>query len=295
MSTINDYVVAPVYQVVEGIGGGLKKGTLFVGEGISQIAYDVYDLKNEGFEKWVKFSISIIQVTAVALGHGDRYNLAIKDFEAQKDLYYATKVFVNLKDLTRNGIGGCNLASVKKCLYAASNVLDTAKFLKKQEIFEMQWANEASSRIGSISLSSLHIESFPVVGEWLNWKTIADVPVLNSFTRTPKDFFIFMACLIEVGELFYKTVHISNDNDDDDVVRANMRWAFVTNKDNILKLISSIGKIVLIAGGKSNQMHWFAVAALIANGASWAQYNRKCAARRQLRFDTPAAAAAAAA
>jgi hypothetical protein len=285
-------IVTPVSDFACRTGSKIKAGTLYVGEGLSNMAYDVYDLKNEGFEKWVKATISTLRMYAIFSGMTDRFNIAISTFESQKDLYYATKFIGSVTHFIRErpapGESRLRCPSLNEGLYAIANVLDTAKFLQKNEVFEMKWASEFATRLGSFSLSSIPRvgEQVGAIGERLGWKTFGEVPVLGTLTRTPKDFFIFAASAIETRRVINDIVYAEGNTIE--TRAANRRKAIFPN---MLKLTSSVGKMVLISCGRSyGRAHWFAVADAVTQNASLWKYWWDRSAKRQARFD-PAAAA----
>ena len=288
--SIDHYIVAPVKHIVCGTCSRIKKGTMYVGEGLSNMAYDVYDLKNEGFEKWVKAAIASLRAYAIFNGMTDRFNIAINTFESQKDLYYATKIVGSVTHFIRkkpvDGESYFKCPNLTEGLYAVANFLDTAKFLKKNEVFEMKWASDLASKFGSFPLSSLGInmDKIPVVGKRLGWKTLAEVPVVGSFTRTPKDLFTFASSFIDAGFMICKAVKFR------DSIYQMAKWDFVF--DDLLKFVSSVGKMVLIVGGRSyGCSNWFAYADFYTQWASLGRYWWKRSSERHNRFENPPAAA----
>lgn len=298
-SSFNHYIVAPVSNFVCRTCSGINKGRLYVCEGLCNMAYDVYDLKNEGFEKWVKASISNLRMLSIMNGMTDRFNIAINTFEAQKDLYYATKFIGSITHFIREkpaaGESRLQCPTFVQGLYAVANFFETGKFLQKNQVFGMKWASDFASKLGAFPLSRLgiNVDKIPVVGGWLGWKTFEEVPVFGSLTRTPKDFFIFIASSYEVCSMIYKSVHIMDGGTT--IERAARRCDYVFNLANSLKFISSAGKIVLISCGRSySRSHWFAVADLITQNASLFKFWLDQSGKRQKRFEHPAAAARAA-
>ncbi|MBA2369737.1 MAG: hypothetical protein H0V82_12035 [Candidatus Protochlamydia sp.] len=284
-------IVTPVSNFACGTCSKIKAGTLYVGEGLSNMAYDVYDLKNEGFEKWVKATISTLRMYAIFSGMTDRFNIAISTFESQKDLYYATKFIGSVTHFIRErpapGESRLKCPSVNEGLYAIANFLDTAKFLKKNEVFEMKWASDVASWLGPYSLYSIPKigEQVGAVGEKFGWKTFGEVPVLGTLTRNPKDFFIFTASALETRRVINDIVYAEGTTIE--VRAANRRKAILPN---MLKLTSSIGKMVLISCGRSyGRSPWFAVADAITQNASLVKFWWDRSAKRQARFTAVAA------
>ncbi len=151
---INNYFVAPIGGMLKLSSNKIEKGILFA----SHAAYDVYDLKEDGAEKWVK--ALIITLSLISKNH---FSSALNVLKSQKDLYYATKFIGSAKDiiearsLTANDDNEIRIKRVTTRLLDIGNFLDTAQFLKKNEIFKMQWTSYLANKIGSSHLSTFGI------------------------------------------------------------------------------------------------------------------------------------------
>lgn len=204
---------------------GIQTGT----REVAAAAKSLYDM--DSFDKWTKAAGS--QLRVLNLLTGGYFNECLKTVEAQKDLYLATAIFSSLGEwiaTDQNGVrslqtpkkrGTQDTDWIKVC-YTIGNIFETGKFLQKYAIVSFPNCSRFAAAYGSIPL-------FSFKGE--NW-TVANIPWINTFSDKPKEFFVVIAASLEIRNYVWAPNNAWNPN----------FWDTV----NLLKLVNSTGKIVMI-------------------------------------------------
>lgn len=274
-------------------GVEIKKGVLYLGEEVSYKAYDIYDLRNDGFEKFTKAEIANLKVVGKVFGLTPLFKGVIETLEGQKNLYYATKFIGSLCDFMaiyqkvfaqETFTGKCKtfftLPHLIKISYGVGNCLDPVKFGMKMGLWELKKVSELGTRIGNYQVFNRRLE---------------DIPVIGSLSYSPKDFFIFTASCLELTKVGLDFYHI--DGTDADSVRRRQqkitrRWDFVVNIGFFFKMVGTFGKIGLMTLGRryGSTLAFAACDAFIQN-AGLIKFWMDRSKNRKERFKNPAAAA----
>ncbi|WP_075883498.1 hypothetical protein [Candidatus Protochlamydia sp. W-9] len=293
-SHISHGVNSALFTIGEGVSlvsSEVKKGIRYVGEGPSRAAYDIYDLRHEGFEKWTKAAIANLKLIG-RIKHTNVFNAAIETLEGQKNLYYATKFigsacdFIQRDKLTKKVSltipkykEGTNWVAV---LYGIGNFLDTARFLQKHEVVAFQTVSRLGAAIGSIKISYLK-------GKHLEQISLDQIPVLSNVFYSPKDIFIFAASGIEISRFVREFVNVEGETGED---RTRKRKEILSDVSIWLKLTGSIGKMILIGcGSRYGTAFWFTLVDVITQNAGLIRYWKDRSRDREVRFNNPAVAA----
>jgi hypothetical protein len=289
-SHISHGVNSALFTISEGVSlvsSEVKKGIRYVGEGPSRAAYDIYDLRHEGFEKWTKAAIANLKLIG-RIKHTNVFNAAIETLEGQKNLYYATKFIGSACDfIQRDKVTkkvsltipkykeeGTNWVAV---LYGIGNFLDTARFLQKHEVVAFQTVSRLGAAIGSIKIS------------YLKDKRLDQIPVLSNVFYSPKDIFIFAASGIEISRFIKAFVNVEGETGED---RTRKRKEILSDISTWLKLTGSIGKMILIGcGSRYGTAFWFTLVDVITQNAGLIRYWKDRSRDREVRFNNPAIAA----
>jgi len=288
-SHISHGVNSALFTIGEGVSlvsSEVKKGIRYVGEGPSRAAYDIYDLRHEGFEKWTKAAIANLKLIG-RIKHTNVFNAAIETLEGQKNLYYATKFIGSACDfIQRDKVTkkvsltipkykeGTNWVAV---LYGIGNFLDTARFLQKHEVVAFQTVSRLGAAIGSIKIS------------YLKDKRLDQIPVLSNVFYSPKDIFIFAASGIEISRFIKAFVNVEGETGED---RTRKRKEILSDISTWLKLTGSIGKMILIGcGSRYGTAFWFTLVDVITQNAGLIRYWKDRSRDREVRFNNPAIAA----
>lgn len=208
-------------------GVTIKKGLMVVGEVGSRAMYDVYSL--EGFEKFSKAAIANMEAASLIPALNGAFSETLKTVKAQKDLIYATLIIGSMADfIKRNPDGSMSFAlpTIKesdgtttydyvKILYGVGNIFETGCFFQKYGVMQFPLCSKLASQLGAIKIFNM---------------AIADIPVLNTWTDKPKDFFVFFASGYIVWRSYQRPI-----NDD--------FWCL----ENLVKLTGGLGKMVLIS------------------------------------------------
>jgi hypothetical protein len=257
---------------------GVIRGVITIGEVGSNFMYDIYSLN--GFEKFTKAMIANLRMLEMIPSIKGTFELCLKTLEAQKDLYYATLVFGSTADFIKPVYDKttkefkCYKFAIptvngeddgpwdwSKLLYGIGNPFETVKFLQKYKILEFPFCSRLATQFGSIKLFTLNNQ---------NW-SVDDIPVLNCWCDKPKDFFVFWASVWSAKRCW------TDKN----------FWSV----ENLVKLTSNIGKIVLISGSNfliSRKYVWTLVAIDVAtNDLSLLSLILKCNRERDERFKNP--------
>ena len=264
-------IVDSICMVMIDAGATIQKGLLKVGEEGSRAMYEVYSL--QGFEKWSKAAITNMRALSLIPSCRGVFDQCIKTMEAQKDLIYATLVFESATDFITVDVDGetgekrynfqiprerNGNIDIVKILYGIVNPLDTLHFLQKYQLVSFPLASKVAARVGSI----------PVF--FLEKTVLNDIPVVNSLFNKPKEFFVFVAS----GYTVYKC----------------LQEPHFTDVNNLLKLASNIGKIILISSAdyliKKNLVA-FTVIDVVTQNAGLISLLLKRSQEREKRFNNP--------
>jgi hypothetical protein len=270
-------LINSIYNAAAAFGTGLihtgesiKKGALVIAEEGSHAMREAYCL--DGFEKLTKAGIANLKFLNIIPCIKGVFDECIATLEAQKDLYYATKFFDCMPDFIyvdpktkaksfqlpriQKGPDKGSIDSVK-ILYAIGNFLDPFRFLYKYKIYSFPLCVEIANRMASIKVFDLNGKTY----------TIDDIPVVHSLCSRPKDFFIFLASLVDVYRCSKKTI---------------LEW------ENGLKLVATCGRIVLITFGRHHhKMLWFHIADVITQNVGLMAFIVKRHIDRERRFNHP--------
>lgn len=291
ISNIN-YAAHWVGNATVDTGAGIKNGVLYIGEEVSRKAYDIYDLRSDGFEKWTKAGIANLKLAGKVFELTALFKGVIETLEGQKNIYYATKFIGSLCDFMAirkdtfaeaTFMGKVNkfftLSNFIKIFYGIGNCLDPLKFGMKMGLWNLKSASELGTRIGNYQVFNRRLE---------------DIPVVGSLSYSPKDFFVFTACCLEltkVGVDFYRI-----DGTDANLARRReqqitKRWDSVVNVGFFLKMVGTFGKMGLITFGRryGNTMT-FAVCDAFVQNAGLIKFWMDRSKNRDVRFRNPAAA-----
>lgn len=210
----------------------IGKGISYFKDEASFALNDIYSI--EGFEKLSKAMVANLRATSLIfacfISDSEAWRKAFHNtllaFDLHKDLCYATLVFASTADFittvenAETGKIEYKLQPPKdvvKLLYGVGNFFETGKFLQRCELLNFPLCSRIASQLGSIQLFTLNGQI---------WK-FGNIPVLNSWCDRPKDFFVFNAAAYTTYKCWKNPTFYT--------------W------ENILKLISSIGKMALVA------------------------------------------------
>ncbi len=256
-------------------GVAIERGVLAVGEGSSRVMYDIYSL--DGFEKWSKALIANLRFLSLLPQLRGVFDEFLKTLESQKDLYYATMSINSLKEFigetkvagkthyhfkfpTREIKVGRNKVEVVdsvKLLLAIGNFFETGKFLQKYKVYAFPLCSQVANRLASVKVFSYGGKTY----------TLDTVPVLQTLTDKPKDFFIVLSSIIEIWRCKDKPL---------------------LDIENMCKLVGSTGKIVLITFGRiSNKAIWFSVVDVVTQDVSLIAFIYKKHKDRERNFNRP--------
>lgn len=252
-------------------GVTLKKGVLRVCEEGSYIMYDIYDL--DGLEKWTKATIANLKlISHIPAIKGIFFEL-LKTLEAQKDLYYATKVIGSMNQFIKidnKGQISLTLPEFTEILYGIANVCDTGRFLQKYGVFSFDACSRIASKLASTQIlnTSYHLGDVHVVRS------------LFGVEGQPKDFFIFIASGIKATKCMknFKKWYFSKEEN------KKFDW------ENAFKWVDSVGKMLLITlGPKYGKKAWFSGIDSATQLASLFAFILKKHRERHERFSNPEA------
>lgn len=261
--------VNATYTKIVDAGEAAQKGLLVLGEKGSRIVYEIYS--TEGFEKFDKAFIANIRALSLLPSCQGVFDHCLKTLEAQRDLIYATMVIKSTAgcikknddgtyyfDIPRDSQGNID---VVETLLVIGNPFGTFYFLSKYELISFPIISKYAREIGSIRLFNLNGE---------DWK-VDNVPLLKSVVSKPKDLCIFLASTI----LAYKCLNAPD----------------IMETSNLLKLVSNVGKIILIPFGdimhKNKQLALLAFLDVATQNAGLFAYLLKRGKDEQARFDDP--------
>ncbi|CUI17568.1 hypothetical protein PNK_1964 [Candidatus Protochlamydia naegleriophila] len=279
-----------VGSTVVDTGTGIKKGVLWAGEGISRGAYDIYDLRSDGFEKWTKFGLANLKLVGKIFEMTALFKGVIETLEGQKNIYYATKFIGSICDFMAIGeetfkqatiMGGVKkfftLPNFIKIFYGIGNCLDPLKFGMKMGLWDLKRASELGTRIGNYQVFNRRLE---------------DIPLVGSLSYNPKDFFVFTACCLELTKIgldLYKIDGTDADGGRRRGERIAKRWDFVVNLGFFLKMVGTFGKMGLITFGRRyGNTLTFAVCDVVTQNAGLIKFWMDRSKAREARFCNPA-------
>ena len=200
----------------------------------------------DGFEKLTKAGIA--NMTALHYlfpAVKGVFDKSIKELEFEKDLLYATQFIgamascISKRDWsfclpTRTNADGTKSTDYAKILLGLGGFCEAGKFLQKYKVFAFSTCTQLSNSYGSIK----------VFGQSLG----NDIPVIRNLFDKPKDFFVFLGSGVEVYE----------------AIKARKFDLGV-----LLKVSSSLGKMILIVFGRTCYGEWwFILCDVITQNAS---------------------------
>lgn len=250
-------------------GVAVKKGLLVTGDGLSRSVYEIYDM--EGFEKWVKALIANMRALSLLPSWNGYFDHCIKTMEAQKDLIYATMVVNSTAEFIVKDKDG-NLSfqipkdkkghvDIVKVLYGIGNPFETCYFLSKYEVVSFPLISKYATQIGSTRLFNLNGK------DW----NVGNTPLVKCFVTKPKDLCVFFASVFLTYKCFQEPE--------------------IMEISNLLKLVSSVGKIVLIPLGdimyKNKQLALLAFFDVATQNAGLFAYLLKRSRDAEARFNDP--------
>jgi hypothetical protein len=221
-----------------------------VAEGASLCLYDAYNLKFDGLEKTLKFALATLTTATWVFKLGGKFDPAIKAFKDQKDFFYATKVIGTLQQICDPEYKKRGLDKLMDVLLGIGNILDTAKYLKKNEVLSFTFFCNLGKKIGNIQVFTGVRKDQQNLSFVAFFTPIKDIPLLNSICDSPKDLFIFAASFIE----------LKKNNDTLNGIRKKEAHAAATGlpintfEERLgvyLKFVGTIGKIALISLSKT--------------------------------------------
>lgn len=258
-------------------GVATKKGLIATSEGTSRAVYEIYSM--EGFEKWSKALISNMRAISLIPSWKGSLDHCIKTMEAQKDLIYATMVVNSTAEfIKKDGQGNYKFCipreksnvegepgkiDIVKVLYGIGNPFETAYFLGKYGVVSFPLLSKYSTQIGSTHLFNLNGK---------DWR-VGDVPLLKCFVGKPKDLCVFFASCIVTFKCLKEPEFMETSN--------------------LLKFISSVGKVILIPLGeimyKNKQLALLAFLDVATQNAGLFAYLLKRSRDAEDRFNDPTA------
>lgn len=236
------------------LGVSAKRGILiFIDERGSRALHDVYSLT--GFEKMSKVAIAHLRFLSLFDSMKGIFDDCLKTFEAQKDLYYATRIFNSGISFIRKdpatGQYVFQIPELRLTLYAIGDLLDVGKFFQKYKVLSFPLCTRLATEFGALKIFNTRLE---------------DIPVVSSLFNKPKDFFVFVASYYECKRCICTV--------------GTCDW------ENILTFMSASGRMALIFFGKTHgRIKWFAVVDMITQDAGLISLFVKCHKAREARFN----------
>lgn len=224
-------------------------------EALGRALHDVYATV-EGLERLTKAAIATFRFAALVPRMQSAFDDALKTFEAQKDLYYATRFIHSTVDNFIEHLPNVSYGfkmpkrhngaiDVSKILLTVGDYLDTLRFLHRYKVYVFSSVSQLSSTYGAVKVFNRRLD---------------DLPALYAVFEKPKDFCVFVA-------MIFDTWHCLN--------APKFDW------EQAYKLTGSLGKMVLIFFGKHYYNRWwFAVADVITQDASLITYIYKRSVKR---------------
>lgn len=262
-------IAADACMVAINTGITMRRGILVGAEKASYVVWYVYSI--DGFEKWSKAALADIEFLALMPRIGGLFKECFESIEAQKDLIYATgfihqmsefiKRYEDPNDRVFDWRKGQHWANV---LNLIASCFDTAQFMRKYRVYGFEFYTKFVDRYASVKVFNYQLDH---------------IPVMHCFfgsSPKPKDVFIFLASTIE------SYLGCKNGYERFEEIRGmrqvqqggywNMFSTAMSDRviwDNILKVASSFGKVVLIGLSKNNRGKvWYQFLGVIANNAA---------------------------
>lgn len=257
------------------MGVTIKQKTQIVVKEFPRAMHDLYTL--EGFEKCTKAVIANIKLLPHLFAIQGIFDECLKTLEAQKDLYYATQFINSICDFIhvnrqtgamtwsrpKTNIRGAEVIDYGKIFTAIGSLFETCKFLQKQKIWAFTYCTRFANAFASVEIRG--------------WK-LDHIPVIQALSDKPKDIFVALSSAYEIRKIL-----------------CNRSIQPILETENVLKGISSIGKIALIALGRQYYNYrFFAIIDFATQNASLVAYIYKRHNKRMERFNDPLGAAPAA-
>lgn len=260
------------YNTVTLTGTALMNGTVGTVVKLWEVgpircAYKVYSL--QGFEKLTKATQASLQLLSRLPAIGAIFNEMLKTIEDQRAVVYASSVLEIINQFTFEDkethtlrLGwekkGGRLDKAIPILYAMGSFCELGKYLQRYEGLKFETCVEWANKFGN----------FEIYG----WKP-ATLPVLESLTYSPKNFFIFCSSFLEVivwlRPACYDLMGKVYDPTDSKMDTWAKQREEITSTMTLLRLTCSIGKMVLTSCGKFHGSQlWFAIANLVTQDAS---------------------------
>lgn len=291
VSFIDRIVEVPheIYLSLKKAMDSMQKGTLDL---LSEGSRTLYDLSTcvDGLERVTKSGIAVARYIQFIPAINGVFAEFIKTSEGLKDIFYATALINSLNDFVdvntktgkmrfsfpvlpdkkteagytidkegykRNDDGWrTGRVDTVKVLYLVANFCETTKFIQRCNLYAFPLCAQLGAQVGSWKVFNTST-------------TINQIPVVNSLCFRPKDFFIFVASMVET----YKCIQ-----------KGDLSWP------NVLKCTGSVGKILLISlGGHYGNRHWFVLIDVITQNASLIAFIIKRRSDRMPKTTIPAA------
>lgn len=238
--------------------GGFK--TAFWDVGPVRAGYKVCSLV--GLEKMCKALIGDLKLLSFLPAVGTVFKDAIKAIEDQKDLYYgfmwinALGRFVQIdpRDNERVVFGlprdEQGYLKIPLFLYSIGDFCEFGRYLQKKEVCSFPRCSALANKLGSFEIYGI--------------KPFTYRP-LDKICERPKDFFLFIGSLYDLGESAWKFFFPAGNSD---AARRRYREKLFSS-EQIFKTIGNIGKLYLVWKGKTdyNKLS-FAVAIFVSQNAS---------------------------
>lgn len=256
---------------VEQACDSIRRGVLLVGDGCGQAMHDIYSL--DGFEKWTKALLANLKFVSLIPSINGVFDVSIRTFEAQKDLYQATKFISASTAYIRPTSAGLTFSLRErdgsfdkvKFLYAIGNWFETAKFLQKNKLVAFPAFSYLANTYGAVKVFGVRLD---------------DIPVLGAVFDKPKEICVFMASFLETRNVYLDVW--------DAYFRGNRRWEDKMTWEETFKVTSSIGRMLLITFAKRFfNAPWFTLIDTVTQNSGLALFIVKRHLAREKRLRNP--------
>ncbi len=253
------------------------QGLLVIGEGLSQIMYDIYTI--EGLLAISKFIIANSRLLCMISTIGDIFAQMQTTFEAARVFYYATLTFRSPAEFIKvdplTGVKSLQLPQMRdgsgvdyvKMCYAIGGIFDTGRFLQKCNVYSFSSITQVGATLGSIQI---YKNTY-----------FRDLPILFLLAEAPKEFFFIGASSIEVWRWFKPILFPQHTGER----TSQFKWV------NIFKVLTSAGRLTLFLTYRSHSGTWFLVIVdVITQDSSLIKHLLLSKEARDRRYATPGAA-----
>ncbi|MBA3722324.1 MAG: hypothetical protein H0W88_07975 [Parachlamydiaceae bacterium] len=247
-------MVAIANRIVEYTKEVAYNGTIGAVEGLRQVGwingmYKVYSM--QGFEKLSKSVLATFGL-ASQFCNVKIFGDLIKAFDSQRAVIYGVMSIDNLaKFLQRDGNGRVKIVipEITELLSVIGSFFETGKFLQRQEVFKFESCSALANSLGK-------------------WEIFGEKPFtyrpFTAFCDKPKEFFIFISCIIDLGRTTVNFFRPSGDTPE--TKDANRLKELGTG--NVLKQVGNMGKLYLIWNGTTSHTRSFAIVNFVTQNAS---------------------------